>query len=383
MGSLPVVQAQAQAQGLTAPTPSVAPAASATPSWEFNPSGFVTVAAGSVLRSSGPATDIAGWRCPCFIADYAQGGVYERGGVRLAPESKLGVQGVLSTHEGRLSLTGQAVARGSRPGELSLEWLYLTTELNSRWTLQLGRKRLPLFLSSEVQDVGYALPWISLPPQLYGWEIVNYNGANLMYRDQWQGWSATANFFGGQERVRDAGYWQIYRGKGTRTDVQWNDILGAELKLGRGSTDVRLVHIRSDQSNQAVTPVASSSRTTHQKIWGLSVQTDQGRWFGRTELLAIDRTQDYGWDYSQLMAVGYRWRDWQPQLSYARYYQRLNPGVGATEAHDSLALTLRREISKSSAVKLQWNYWKDRTEPGYWSIHGNASVLSLSYDAVF
>ena len=30
-----------------------------------------------------------------------------------------------------------------------------------------------------------AYPWVHLPGQVYGWEIVNYNGANLLYRDQW------------------------------------------------------------------------------------------------------------------------------------------------------------------------------------------------------
>ncbi|HOY01643.1 MAG TPA: hypothetical protein PLV36_09080, partial [Zoogloea sp.] len=131
---------------------------------EFTGSGFMTLAAGRVFGGTRDAAVDQGFHCPCFISDYAQRGVYEAGHWQAGPDSKLGLQGSVSAADGRFSLTGQAVSRGAANGAANLEWLYATVELSGNLTVQLGRKRLPLFSYSEAQDVGYALPWIHLPP---------------------------------------------------------------------------------------------------------------------------------------------------------------------------------------------------------------------------
>jgi len=167
-----------------APVRAAPPVDSPTP-WQWSGSGFLTLAAGKVLGGSrDPDTD-AGFRCPCLPTDYAQGGIYEAGSMSLKPDSVLGLQGSLSLGNGDLAATGQVVSRGARGGRVNLEWLYGTWDINPQWTLQVGRKRLPLLGQSEVQDIGYAVPWVHLPPQVYGWEIVNYNGANATYRGDW------------------------------------------------------------------------------------------------------------------------------------------------------------------------------------------------------
>lgn len=49
----------------------------------------------------------------------------------------------------------------------------------AEWKLQIGRKRLPLYYYSDFQDVGYAYNTVRPSPDVYGWDIVNYNGASL------------------------------------------------------------------------------------------------------------------------------------------------------------------------------------------------------------
>jgi hypothetical protein len=344
----------------------------------------LTLAAGKVIKGTHEEATDLGWNCPCFVSDYAQGGVYQRGQWQLGPDSRLGLQGSASIDAGRYSITAQAVARGARSGKADLEWLYATAELSSDWTLQVGRKRLPLFLSSEVQDVGYALPWVHLPPQLYGWEVVNYNGASLNWRGTIGPWLATAQVLAGNETDKDSGYWRIYNGKASRTDTRWSNIAGAEIKLSREAFDVRAVVIQSGTANRQVSADETDfSPTARQRIYGLSLNHDDGRWVARAEFLYINRVQDYGRDHAQLLAAGYRWKSWLGLLSYANYQQSTNADAGAAEGHSARSAVLRYEWDRTSAVKLQLDLWRDKAAPGYTSLHGDAQLLSVAYDRVF
>jgi hypothetical protein len=137
----------------------------------YSVSGFLTIAAGKVVSGDG-ARDFNGYQGPLFIADYGQGGVYEGKEWCLKPATRLGVQGT-ATFSPQFMLTAQAVLRATRNGKPDLEWAYGSYNFSEKLSLQLGRKRLPLFYYSETQDVGFSYPWLHLPPGQYGWEIVN------------------------------------------------------------------------------------------------------------------------------------------------------------------------------------------------------------------
>lgn len=363
--------------------PSPTPVTASPSALEFTASGFLSATAGRVLGGTHDAETDVGYRCPCFIADYAQGGVYESGRLRAGPDSRLGVQGSVMSADRRFGVTAQLVSRGAANGAVNLEWAYGVVELNSRLTLQFGRKRLPLFAYSEVQDVGLAIPWTHLPPQLYGWEIVNYNGANLLYRDTWLGWASALNVFTGNETARNAGYWKIYNGKDSRTTSRWTDILGTEWKLARNGFEARYVYMQSfTQNRPIVEDDAGFSDRKRQRIHGVSLTYDQDRWLARAELLWIDRTADYGRDYAQLYALGYRIGRFTPLISYSNYSQR-NHDPGIAEAHDTTSAVLRYDLTSTSAIKIQFDLWRDRSAAGFASMRGDSRLLSISYDRVF
>ena len=350
---------------------------------EFTISGFTTIAAGKVLGGTHDSVVNQGYDCPCFISDYAQNGVYESKGLQLRPDSKLGVQARLASSDQRYSLTAQAVVRGSTASKPSLEWLYASAELDSHWTVQLGRKRIPLFQYSDVQDVGHALPWIHLPPQLYGWEVVNYNGASLSYRNNLGPWTLYTNAFAGSESVSDSGFWKIYNGKSAQTSTRWTNILGAEAKLSRGWFEMRGVYLQSHTQNKKIGIDTDFTQPKLQRIYGLGLNADFGAFFASAEFLKIDRKEDYGFDHSQLASVGYRLKKFTPILSYANYRQSLNDVSAIAEAHRTLSAVLRYDYSNTVAFKLQYDLWKDRAAPGFTSMHGDARLLTLSMDMVF
>lgn len=82
-------------------------------------SGFATLAAGKIIGGSHDELVDLDYQCPCFISDYAQNGVCEQKRLRLGPDSKLGVQGQVSSANGQYSLTGQLVSRGAAGGILA------------------------------------------------------------------------------------------------------------------------------------------------------------------------------------------------------------------------------------------------------------------------
>lgn len=363
---------------------------------DFSGSGFVTLAAGKILNS-GAAQPSSGFRCPCFISDFAQAGVYQQGGVQWQPDSKLGFQGTAAINP-VFSLTGQVVLRAAAGGQTDFEWLYGNIKLNDQLSLQLGRKRLPLLYHSESQDIGLTYPWVHLSPQIYGWEIVNYNGANLLHQGQWGNWAVSMDVFGGNETVKDSGYWRMYNGNNTRTNSRWTNILGADLMLSKDAFEARLVYIQSNLENTMPTAPnpAAFGQPTPQQIYGMSFNYEGEHWVLRNEWLYINRKASYGEDFSRVFAAGYRMGKFLPMVAYNHYRQaqRLDPVAGynpsQSEAHTNTVFLLRYDLSTASALKFQYDHWQNNALPQFFATNpnttvpiGSANLISVSYDAVF
>ncbi|NTV10510.1 MAG: hypothetical protein HGA47_07015 [Zoogloea sp.] len=374
---------------------------------DFNGSGFMTLGAGKMLGgSSGTVSD---FKKPVFVADYAQGGIYDgSSGLQWKPDSKLGLQGVATLPDRRFSVTGQVVSRGARDGAMDLEWLYGSFKLNENFTIQAGRKRIPMFYYSDTQDIGLALPWTHLPPQLYGWEAVNYNGVNLAYRGQWSDWDAAVNLLAGREAKRQSGYWTVYQGRDNRTDIRWNNLLGGDISLAKGWLETRFVYLQSRMQEMNVSgswdsdpnsPTYGSyinpdagftSPAGKQQIFGLSFNIDYENFLLRSEAVRINHNTQAGYsDLAQILGVGYRIGKWTPMYTVSNY--KAKPMAGVTdpmEAHRTQSITLRYDLTTASALKLQLDIQKDRsTNPPYpvdgVNTFGDAKLLTATYDVVF
>lgn len=381
------------------------------PAVEFTGSGFLTLGVGKML--GGTRGNVGDYKGPSFISDYAQAGVYDgRSGLQWKPDSKLGVQGVVSMDNGRFSVTGQAVARGARDGKINLEWLYGSYKVNDEVTLQVGRKRLPMFYYSDTQDIGVALPWTHLPPQLYGWEAVNYNGINVMARKQLGGWSVTGNMMYGSESIKDAGYDKIYNGRQSRTDAKWKNIFGGDLSLQKDWFEARFVYMQSKTSSQNISGRWDAAQNAYdpttadaepvkakQRIYGVAFNIDYNDWMARTEFIHIVRPGLDFKDNAYIIAAGKRFGKWQLFLSQSRYWSTpvLSQGADPTaqEAHQTRSITLRYDLTTSSALKAQLDFQRDRSGPN-WGIaldsssatgsgppYGNARLFTITYDMVF
>ena len=364
---------------------------------DFSGSGFLTLGAG--VMSGGSNTSVMGRQCPCFTPDYAQAAVYDgRSGLQWQPESKLGLQGTLALQDSHFSMTVQAVARGVHNGNVDLEWLYGTYQFTDNTSIQLGRKRLPMFYYSDIQDVGFALPWTHLPPQFYGWEAVNYNGVNLRHQARLGEWDTTFNILAGSENISDSGYWKVYNGSQSRTRVKWKNIIGGDLTLVNDWFETRLAYIQSgterqsytvwsnaSQSYVAATDVAMAGQGSRQNIYTVAVNMDPGDWLLRSEFLYIHRPGATFNDVAQLAGVGHRFGDWQLMATVSRYQgQAVNGGdPQGQEGHVNRALTGRYNLTQKSALKVQFDSLKDHGGANWAPRYGDARLLTFSYDLVF
>lgn len=366
---------------------------------EFSGTGFLTVGVGKMLGGTGAT--VLDRNCPCFTTDYAQGAVYDgRGGLQWGADSKLGLQGTATLPNANFSVTAQAVARGAHNGNINLEWLYGSYQLTDDTAIQFGRKRLPMFYYSDIQDVGFALPWTHLPPQLYGWEAVNYNGVSIRHQAHWGAWAATINALAGNENVGDSGYWKIYNGKQSRTSVKWSNIIGGDLTLAKGWFETRLVYIQSDTRRESFTIWDDVSRNyvtatdpsllgqgTRQNIYGIAFNMDPGDWIFRSELLRINRPGATYKDYAQLVGVGRRFGEWQLMATTSRYRGEADVAMGGDpqgqEGHANRSLTLRYNLTHTSDIKAQLDSQKDQGGVNWAPRYGDARLLTLSYDVVF
>jgi hypothetical protein len=99
-------------------------------------------------------------------------------------DSRIGAQAT-ANFTGQLSAVVQIISEQAydniyRP---SVEWANIKYQFTSAFGVRLGRIELPTFLVSDFRKVGYAIPWVRPPVEVYGVApVTNNNGMDLSYR---------------------------------------------------------------------------------------------------------------------------------------------------------------------------------------------------------
>lgn len=343
-------------------------------------SGFVSIVGG---RASGtlPAdyvgpSAIDGKACPCYTADWGNAGVY-REKFSFEPESRAGIQAKYAL-SAQLNLVGQVVIRGSDTTP-SVQWAYASYAPSKQWEFQLGRKRIPLYFYSDFQDIGASYPWVTVPPELYGWEATNYNGASARYKTSVGETNLSASLFAGKETVKDALYQRLYYD--SKTKVSWNKLVGGDIEMTRGALTVRAVYMQS--TVRTTNPVADLDDTARLKAYGIAANLDLDNWFVLSELTELTRDVAAGYRITApafTLGAGYHLGAWTPFLNYASYKERTDqPDLYAPQSYKRASLTLRYDLDARSAVKGQVDRHRDVTR----NFGGDVTVLRVAYDRLF
>lgn len=339
--------------------------------------GFLSVIGGKVTSGSldpnyTGSDPIDGHACPCYTADWSNAGVYN-GKFSFAPESHVGVQ-LNYVLTDSVNLVGQAVARGSTK-EAEITWAYASYKLAKNWEVQVGRKRIPLYYYSDFQDIGVSYPWVTPPPELYGWDATNYNGASARFSSSLGSTHLSSNVFMGRETIKKSFYNQLFN-PDHDVKVTWKNILGADLEVNNGPLTVRGVYMKAD--------VVTDGDPAALRAYGVAANLDYDNWFVLSEVTKLTRKYPLGgYTYSAPAAtvgVGWRFGNWTPFVNIARYTESTTDfNLYEPQSFKRTSLTLRYDLDASSAIKGQIDRNLDVTK----NFGGDVTVLRLSYDRVF
>lgn len=334
-------------------------------------SGFASINAGKVLSGTGvPHYGVE----PSFLADYPiVSAYYEEWSFK--PESLFGLQASADLSDG-LSVTAQIVARGANEWKAEFEWAYVTYEINENWTVQAGKKRLPLFYYSDFYDVGYAYTWMRPPADNYTWQIFNYNGLNLLYSTEIGDWSLNTNIYAGTEDDNDNKLLGDYFFGGVETREIWKDILGGVVNLSKDWFEVRLTAMQYTNERYIDGERTYWGDADHRdgKFYGAAFNFDFDNWFILTELSRLDLDDTFD---TSMITFGYRINDFTPFLAYSQFEQDSDDG----ENHNTQSAGLRWDFHPSAAFKVQYDKVEDNSYN--LAVAGDSDSITFGIDLVF
>jgi len=103
--------------------------------------------------------------------------------VSFEEDSRFGLQ-VSAQINPEVSVTGQMLAKAHENSyALSTDWAYVKYRVSNNFSVRTGRVKLPSFLISDYNEVGYAYPWVRPPQEMYSANpMTGVNGIDMLIR---------------------------------------------------------------------------------------------------------------------------------------------------------------------------------------------------------
>ncbi|MEX2500448.1 MAG: hypothetical protein WD397_16395 [Wenzhouxiangellaceae bacterium] len=348
----------------------------------------------------------------------------------LSPEvdSRLGLQ-LTAEITPDLSAFGQIIFEQRYDGTYKpkLEWANIRYDITRRLSARAGRMVLPAFLTSEYRNVGYALPWIRPPLEVYRLlPVSSADALSLAYRFRAGDFNNTLQALYGR---RDLDFPAPDSG-----EVQSRDLVTLAYTLERGATTFFGSYSASRLTVEAFEPLFDGFRQfgppgeaiaerfgvddKRSAIISAGARYDPGEWFVMGELARSTNQSVLADSHGMYVSGGYRFGSFTPYLTLARVdvdsdtstpglpleglppplaglAQGLNAGLndllGLSPAQKSVSLGTRWDFAPNFALKLQLDHMDiDKGSPGFlidrqpgFQPGGTVSLFSASLDVVF
>ncbi len=340
-------------------------------------------------------------------------------------DSLLGAQ-VTATFAPQISAVLQVISEQNYDGSWTphVEWANLKYEFTPDFSIRGGRIVQPAFLVSDYRKVGYAIPWVRPPIEVYSLvPISNSDGVDATYRVHVGAMTATLQgIFGKTEPTFPTG------------DVTAKDLWAVSLTAVQGAATGHVTVQRTRVTVESLQPLFDGFRQfgpegaaiadkyesdgTPFDFFGLGGMYDPGQWFVMAEWghanshsVVGNRTAWYG-------SVGYRIGAFTPYLIYAQARSigntsdpgltlsglppslvgpaaALNAGLNlalqSIPVQNSFSVGTRWDIAKDVDLKLQFDRVHigagsrgtlTNLQPGF-QPGGRLSVFSATFDFVF
>ncbi len=299
--------------------------------------------------------------------------------------------------------TVQLTAQGANGLQPEIEWANIAYELTDRFTVKLGRQRIPLYFYSDYLDLGYAYHWLRPPVDVYGEGVSTYTGASATYKGSLYGWGSRLDAYYGDVANDTAFSWKA-RDEG---------LFGVVLTFERDWLTLRASYHFTDKAYTDVGGIQSLPAKTITKenpadgyFASLGFMADFDRWFFGGEVTLQEAKPAYeavafanglplltrGSDRQSFMLTGgYRLSDITVHASYSGRSTGLAiPAIGLSDIRNvnrrTWSLGMRWDFAEDWALKAELTHAVDRSEQMVKALLGNAqenTVFALGLDFVF
>lgn len=340
------------------------------------------------------------------------------------PESKLALQASSDLSDG-LSVTAQAIARGSDDFNVEMEWAFISYDFGEASRINLGKLRVPLYQYSDFLDVGYAYPWIRPPESVYDLFFSTLEGVNLQLNGALGSWDSGLQLVAGRTSNQVA----ISE---VESDAELRNFLGGVWTVSNDSLTLRAAYFQAETtiSNASLDLVADTladagfaDQSTNFAVDGdtgtfasVGFKFDNGNWFFAGEVTQLQVPDSFVAEQdSAYVTLGKTFNDLQFLVTYEEQEDTLVEGIttgipvppslcnpagspteqfacivaGAEQAaastegvNSTITVGMRYNFHPSASFKIEYSQREFDTDATL-AVDGDASVVRFSIDTVF
>ena len=293
-------------------------------------------------------------------------------------DSKLGVQ-LTGQFTQQLSAVVQVVSQHQYDNSFTpyVQWANLKYAFTPDFSVRVGRIEVPTFLDSDYRDVGYAIPWIRVPAELYNSQpYANSDGADLTYRFHVGEAANTIKLLYGQSSfyVRPNFKAQVHGITAAFDTIEYQAFTA---RFGVLHANIKF----------SILPKEPATAYT------MALGYDPGPWFVQAELARVTVNQITPGYLAGYVSAGYRINKFTPFISYAQSYSLghsivlPNMNFGQKDA----SCGVRWDFRKNMDLKVQYDHvWLPANSTGMFTDlqptfrpGSGTNVLSVALDFDF
>ena len=269
-------------------------------------------------------------------------------------ESRLGLQGTVDFGSG-FSVTAQEVfrERGSNQFDPGTEWLYVQYAPNSDWQIRMGRVVLPVYLTSDSRQVGYAQSWFRSPQEVYDQFPFDFlDGGQVTYQKSLGKFNIALQSTVGSTK----GTFQ----DGTISIVtNAKDIFNESISVTYGDVLVRIAQTSWTSPNEIpLTPTYTLSYLQHETLVSAGAQYDNGKavaigeWAKTKENFIPGFGEPLTESTSWYLSGGWRFGKFLPLVIYGNTHEQASL-LSAPYTKASWSGNLRYDVVSNIAIKAE------------------------------
>ncbi len=240
-------------------------------------------------------------------------------------DSRLGAQ--LDVSQGRWSAVLQVVSEQGMRGNYrpQIEWANVKYQVTPDLAVRVGRIALPVFLAADYRKVGYALPWVRTPVEVYGaLPLSSSDGVDATWRWNTGALRHTTQALYGRAdtRVHDNHRLRARGIAGLSHAIEQGPLSGrASILSGKLSTGVGndvFGPLRAFGPRGAEIAARYALEDKRVAIVSAGLSYDPGQWFASAEIGRTHTRSLLGQTTAMYVGGGYRVKELTPYLGYAR-----------------------------------------------------------------